>query len=138
MAQSKGYRSILNVDQLKKVTNKPVLLNSLPPEKYEVELVRFGCGQIFGEIRHVANKRFFDDPKFGDLFAMQRTSSKSIPIKIKCASQTGGEVLRMTAIEFFKNVMSNPHSASLIEKQVKSKILKFYQSQARRFQSIRD
>ena len=43
----------------------------------------------------------------------------------------------MTAIEFFKNVMSNPHSAALIENQVKSKILKFYHSQAYRFNSIK-
>ena len=50
MESPRSYRSILNANQLKKVTNKSTLLNQLPPEKYEIELVRFGCGQIFGEI----------------------------------------------------------------------------------------
>lgn len=61
-----------------------------------------------------------------------------MPISIKCSSLEGGEVLRITAIEFYKKIMAYNKPADQIKKYVKEKIEKYLCSSAMRFQSIAD
>ena len=52
----KSQEEMEHSDKLKQVTQKPSLLKKQPIEKYEFELVRFGRGQLFGEIQHVVDR----------------------------------------------------------------------------------
>lgn len=71
------------------------------------------------------------------LFALQKDiKRKQIPIQVRCSSLTGGEVLRMSALEFYKKVMHYSSVAKQIEELVKDKISKYLISQAVRFQQI--
>ena len=56
---SKSYRAILDSKKLRQVTSKPLILKSVPSRKVEFELVRFGYGQVIGEIKHVLKQDIF-------------------------------------------------------------------------------
>ena len=43
-AKSKGYRSILNSETLRKVTQKASLLKKVPDEVHEYQVVKYGPG----------------------------------------------------------------------------------------------
>ena len=66
-----AYRSILNSEKLEQVTQKPNLLRKQRPELHEFELVRFGKGQIFGEVQHVVTRSLQEDPYIKYIFSQQ-------------------------------------------------------------------
>ena len=80
-----------------------------------------------------------NDPLVKALFALQNgIKRKQIPIRVRCSSLTGGEVLRISALEFYKKVMHYSSAAKQIEELVKDKISKYLTSQAVRYQHIAD
>jgi hypothetical protein len=54
-----SYRAILNSKKLRQVTSKPLILKTEPGRKVEFELIRFGHGQVIGEIQHVLKRDVF-------------------------------------------------------------------------------
>ena len=118
-----SYRSILCSDKLKQVTNKSSLLKKLPAEKLEFDLVRFGKGQMFGEIQHIVSRSLNNDPFIQKLVSYSELDNRNnMPIQIKCVSLNGGHLLRISSIEFYKKIMSIAKVADQVISSVREKI----------------
>lgn len=64
------------------------------------------------------------------------STKNDVPIKIKCVSLEGGEVLGMSVEQFYRKVMCFSKSAEQIQEAVKEKITKYLMSSARKLGSI--
>ena len=96
----RGYRYILCSDKLNEVTRKPTLLGTNPAEHHEIELVRFGKGQIFGELNSILAKIKSDhDPMYNLAQTAKDCFRKDSQIQIRCLSQES-EILRISSLEF--------------------------------------
>jgi hypothetical protein len=133
----KGYRAILQTDKFCNMTNKPFLLRQKPVERHEFELVRFGTGQIIGEVQQVISKAIIKNDQLNTIINQCKVAFKGIePIKMKCVSN-GGQLLRISTYEFFKKLMSNHNISQRITDNTTNKVMDFILKSASRYQSIK-
>ena len=88
---SKSYRAILDSKKLRQVTSKPLILKTEPSRKVEFELVKFGYGQIIGEIKHVLKQDIFSIDSYKPSTKMTQ-KQKDLTNSIREMSLTLGSV----------------------------------------------
>lgn len=124
--KNQSYRNIIRNDKFKSLTRKPNLLREQPVERQERELIKFGRGKMFGDIRQIIKLNYDHDPELQEMLASPDTLPQFVSIK---CNTVNGRLLKISAIDFQKKILSHYKHGKVMLESAKERI-KLYKQQS--------